>query len=140
MAVHIEFVVPGPPISNQQRTQSGKTNLVSWKGVIAGAAGSLWGTKPILTEELKTAIINFYDEYKPTADVDNMSKPILDQLQDVVYEDDRQICQAEFSHVSIGSRFVIVGRSKMVLDAIHAGSPFVFVRIEDVVDPFPLPW
>jgi hypothetical protein len=139
MAMHLEFVVLGPPISNQQSTAAGKANLATWQGVIAGAVGPLWGTKPILTGELKAVIINFFAGNKPSLDVDNMSKPILDGMQKVVYNNDRQIRQAEITHLKIGAAFSIAGVSKTLVDAIQAGSQFVYVRIEDPVDPFPLP-
>jgi Holliday junction resolvase RusA-like endonuclease len=139
MALHLEFVVPGPPISNQQHTAAGKTNLVTWHAVIAGAIAPLWGAKPILTGELKAVIINFFEGNKPSVDVDNMSKPILDEMQKVVYQNDRQIRQAEITHVRIGAAFSIMGVSKILVNAIQAGTQFVYVRIEDPVDPFPLP-
>ena len=139
MAMHIEFVVPGPPISNQQSTPAGKANLVTWHGVIAGAVGPLWGTNAILTGELKAVIINFFAGNKPSVDVDNMSKPILDEMQKLVYKNDRQIRQAEITHVKIGAAFSIMGVSKILVNAIQAGTQFVYVRIEDPVDPFPLP-
>ena len=139
MAMHLEFVVPGPPISNQQSKPAGKANLVAWPGVIAGAIGPLWGTKPILTGSLKAIIINFFEGDKPSVDVDNMAKPILDEMQKVVYKNDRQIWQAEITHVKIDSAFKIMGVSKILVNAIQAGSQFVYVRIEDPVDPFPLP-
>jgi hypothetical protein len=68
-----------------------------------------------------------------------MSKPILDVMQRIVYDDDRQIRQAEISHVRIHAPFVFVGASKIVVAAVQAGNQFVYVRIEDAVDPFPLP-
>jgi hypothetical protein len=34
---------------------------------------------------------------------------------------------------------VFVGVSKVLVAAVQAGNPFVYVRIEDAVDPFPLP-
>ena len=139
MAMHLEFVVLGPPISNQQSTAAGKANLAAWRGVIAAAVGPLWGTKPILTGELKAIIINFFSGTHPPVDVDNMSKPILDEMQGVVYNNDRQIRQAEITHLKIGAAFSIVGVSKTLVDAIQAGKQFVYVRVEDPVDPFPLP-
>ena len=139
MAMYLEFVVPGPPISNQQSTPAGKANLVSWQRVIAGAVVPLWGTKPILTGELKAVIINFFVGKKPSVDVDNMSKPILDEMQKIVYKDDRQIRQAEITHTNIGSAFQIAGVSNILVNSINAGKPFVYVRIEDIVNPFPLP-
>jgi len=139
MAMHLEFVVAGPPISNQQSKPAGKANLMTWKSVIAGAVAPQWGAKPILIGELKAVIINFFAGNKPSVDVDNMSKPILDEMQNVVYKNDRQIRQAEITHVKIGAAFSIMGVSKILVNAIQAGSQFVYVRIEDTVDPFPLP-
>ncbi len=60
-------------------------------------------------------------------------------MQGIVYDDDRQIRQAEISHVRIDAPFVIVGVSKILVTARQAGHQFVSVRIEDPVDPFPLP-
>jgi Holliday junction resolvase RusA-like endonuclease len=138
MAVHVEFVVLGPPISDQQSTATGKANLTAWRATIAGAAGPLWFS-PVLTGHLKAIIINFYSGNKPSVDVDNMSKPILDVMQKVVYGDDRQIVQAEFTHLRIAAPFCIVGVSKVLVTALQAGLQFVYVRIEDPTDPFPLP-
>ena len=112
---------------------------MTWRAVIAGAVAARWGTKPIIAGELKAVIINFFEGNKPSVDVDNMSKPILDEMQMVVYQNDRQIRQAEITHVKIGAAFSIVGVSKILLNAIQAGTQFVYVRIEDPVDPFPLP-
>ena len=94
---------------------------------------------PSLTGELKAIIINFYAGNRPSVDVDNMSKPIHDVMNKLVYEDDRQIRQAEITHVRIDAPMVIVGASKMLVDAVRAGRQFVYVRIEDAVEPFPLP-
>jgi Holliday junction resolvase RusA-like endonuclease len=95
--------------------------------------------KAILRENLKAILINFHEGDKPSVDVDNMSKPILDVMQGIVYHDDRQIRQLEISHVRIDAPFVFVGASKLLVAAVQAGNQFVYVRIEDPVDPFPLP-
>jgi hypothetical protein len=92
-----------------------------------------------LTGNLKAVIINFHTGDKPSLDLDNMSKPILDVMQKIVYDDDRQIRQAELAHVRIDAPFVFVGASKLIVAAVQAGNEFVYVRIEDAVDPFPLP-
>ncbi len=138
MAVHLEFVVLGPPISNQQSTPQGRANLTTWRATVAGEAQNLW-TSSMLMGALKAVIINFHGGNKPSVDVDNMSKPILDVMQNIVYGDDRQIRQAQITHLEIGTPFSIVGVSKVIVDAIQAGNQFVYVRIEDPVDPYPLP-
>ncbi len=68
-----------------------------------------------------------------------MSKPILDSLEGIVYVNDRQIRQAELTHVPIGAPFVFVGAPPAIVTAVQAGNAFVYVRIEDPVAPFPLP-
>lgn len=133
--MYLEFVVLGPPISNQVQGP----NRTAWRTTVEGEARNQWGARAALTGNLKAIIINFHEGDKPSVDVDNMSKPILDVLQTIVYDDDRQIRQAEIIHVRIDAPFVIVGASKRLVAAVQAGSQFVYVRIEDPVDPFPLP-
>jgi crossover junction endodeoxyribonuclease RusA len=132
--MHLEFVILGPPVSNQ----SPGPNLMTWRATVAGEAQNQWA-KPLLAVSLKAIIINFYAGNRPSVDVDNMSKPILDVMQQIVYDDDRQITQAEITHVKIGGPLVIVGVSKVLVSAIQSGKQFVYVRIEDAVEPFPLP-
>jgi Holliday junction resolvase RusA-like endonuclease len=138
MAMHLEFVVLGPPISNQQSTAQRRANLTTWRATVAGEAQNKWAN-PILTGRLKAIIINFCAGNEPSVDVDNMSKPILDVMQKMVYDNDRQIRQAEITHVQIGAPYAIVGVSKIIVNALQAGTQFVYVRIEDPADPFPLP-
>jgi Holliday junction resolvase RusA-like endonuclease len=134
MAVYLDFMVVGQPVSNQ----SPGPNLTSWRGLVAGAATQNW-RNPLLTGDLKAIILNFYAGNRPSVDVDNMSKPILDIMQNIVYVDDRQIVQAEIAHLKIGAAYPIVGVRPIIVNSIRSGNQFVSVRIEDPVDPFPLP-
>lgn len=132
--MYLEFVVGGVPISNQ----SASPNLQAWRTAVAKEAQSRW-KKPILLGKLKGIIINFHLDDKPSLDVDNLSKPIFDVMEGIVYENDRQIRQAEITHVRIDAPFVFTGASKIIVSAVQKGNQFVYVRIEDAVDPFPLP-
>jgi hypothetical protein len=132
--MYLEFVVLGPPISNQ----SPGANLQAWKTAVETEVKAHW-KKPVLTGKLKGIIINFHLEDDPSLDLDNMSKPIFDVMQKIVYDNDRQIRQAEITHVRIDAPFVFVGASKILVAAVQAGNEFVYVRIEDPLDPFPLP-
>jgi hypothetical protein len=134
MVAHLEFVVPGPPVSNQ----SPGPNLTTWRATVRGAAMLVWSNSP-LTKELKAVIINFYAGNRPSVDVDNMSKPILDELNNLVYDDDRQIVQVEITHTKIGAAYQVMGARPIIVTGLQAGNQFVYVRIEDPVDPFPLP-
>jgi hypothetical protein len=137
--MHLEYVVLGPPISNQATTPKAVANLNAWKAKVKAEVQTLWGTTPALKGRLKAIIINFHTGEKPPLDVDNMSKPILDAMQQVVYENDRQITQAEITHIRIDAPMSVAGASKILVDAVQKGQQFVYVRIDDAVDPFPLP-
>ena len=136
--MHLDFVVLGPPISNQQSTPAGRRNLVDWRATVAAAATLRW-PNPILLIDLKAVIINFYATNKPSVDVDNMSKPILDTMEKLVYKNDRQIRQVEITHAELGGLYQIAGVSSILVTALRANQEFVYVRIEDPVIPFPLP-
>ena len=133
--MHLEFVVAGPPVSNQAGNVA---NLNAWKAAVRSEAQKVWTNAP-LTGRLKAIIINFHTGDKPALDVDNMSKAIHDVMNHLVYDDDRQITQAEISHVRIDAAMVIAGASKILVDAVQKGRQFLYVRMEDAIDPFPLP-
>jgi len=87
---------------------------------------------------LKAIIIQLSHRESPPSTWTNMSKPILDIMQEVVYNNDRQITQAEITHVRIDAPMSIAGASKILVDAVRKGQQFVYIRIEDAIDPFPL--
>lgn len=138
MAMYLEFVLPGPPVSNQQSTLQGRANLAAWRATIAGAATLVWPNAP-LTIELKAVIVNFYAGNEPSLDTDNMSKPILDAMQGIAYINDRQIVQAEFTHARLSGAYQIGGVRLLIVNGLQTQAQFVYVRIEDPVNPFPLP-
>lgn len=132
--MHLEFVVVGVPISNQ----SPGNTLTNWKASVEAEARRNWTAVP-LERLLKAIIINMYSGDAPTLDLDNMSKPILDVMQRLVYEDDRQVRQVELAHIHIYAPHEIVGVSKLLVDNIRSGRDVVYVRIENTVEPYPLP-
>ena len=136
--MHLEYVVLGPPISNQQSRVAGKANLTAWKAKLRVEVCKAWAHRP-LTANLKTIIINFHADENPSLDLDNMSKPIHDVMENLIYKNDRQITQAELTHVRIDAPFNFVRAPQIIVSAIQAGIEFVYVRIEDPVEPFPLP-
>ena len=142
MATHLEFVVQGPPISNQQRHGRGRAILNAWKATVLSEVRAIWAN-PKLTSNLQATIINFYNGSEPSLDVDNMSKPIFDEMQKDVYDDDRQIRQAHITHLEIGEPVIITNASRLVVtalqNALQNGNQFVYIRVEDTVSPYPLP-
>lgn len=142
MAVHLEFLVPGPPISNQQRSPRGKAILNAWRATVSTAIQAAW-SNPKLVGNLQATILNFHVGSEPSVDVDNMSKPIFDEMQKDVYDDDRQIRQAHLAHLEIGEPVIVANASRLIVTALQAalvnGDQFVYIRVEDAASPYPLP-
>jgi hypothetical protein len=135
MAVYLEIVVIGVPTSNQAEN---KATLAAWKAKVKAEIQKVWTSNP-LTGNLKSVVINFHKGEYPSIDIDNLSKPIHDVMNKLVFTDDRQIRQLELAHLPITSLFSIVGVAKIIVDSLREGIPFVYLRIEDPVEPFPLP-
>jgi crossover junction endodeoxyribonuclease RusA len=132
---HVEFVIPGPPVSHQT---SDKSNLKKWQAAIKAGAAKVW-TSPPLKGKLKFLLINFHEGDKPPLDDDNMVKPIRDALNKFVYDDDRQIRHSETIQVNMDAPIRIRKASKILLDAFQKGDEFLYVRIEDAPDFIQLP-
>jgi crossover junction endodeoxyribonuclease RusA len=124
---HLEFVVLGPPVSYQT---SDRTKLKAWQAIIMAAASMAWNNAP-LKGKLKLLLINFHEGDKPPLDDDNMVKPIRDALNNLVYDDDRQIRYSETIQVSIDDPIRIRRASRILLDAFCGDDEFIYVRIED---------
>src|SRR5580698_10000662 len=106
--MHLEFVLPGPPVSIQTRDRQ---NLKAWQSTVRLEAARTWTTPP-LAGKLKLLIINFHEGEKPPLDDDNMVKPIRDALNRLVYNDDSQIRYSETIQVSIDDAIKIRGASE----------------------------
>jgi hypothetical protein len=132
--MHTEFVVQGRPISNQ----SPGPNLTAWRIRVVAAAAAAWG-RPILATPVRVTLINFHARRTPSVDVDNMSKPIHDAMSGIVYADDRLVRQAEIVHLHIATPMMFAGVSRILVGAVQAGLDFVYVRVGDPIDPYPLP-
>lgn len=133
--VHLEFVLPGPPVSYQT---SDKANLKAWQAAVKTEAAKTWTAAP-LTGKLKFLLINFHEGDKPPMDDDNMVKPIRDALNKFVYIDDRQIRHSETHQIPIDDPIKARGVSSILLAALGRGDEFLYVRIEDAPTVLQLP-
>ncbi len=125
--MHLEFVIPGPPVSYQTRE---KANLKAWQARVAAEAIKVWHGPP-LTGRLKFTLINFHEGPDPPMDDDNMVKPIRDALNKIVYADDRQIRYSETVQIPIDDPVKVRGASLVVLAAYNNRAEFLYVRVED---------
>lgn len=91
----IDFFVEGRPYAKQsfRYTRAGlhyqTENVKSWQGIISMKAKEVWHKDPLIKNGLAIRL-DFYLRGN-TADIDNLTKAVLDGLQGVVYKNDRQI-------------------------------------------------
>lgn len=120
-----EFCVQGPAISAQAKN---KGRLREWTERVAAAARAAWPMgKPPMIGDLEVSISEF-SEFA-TVDRDNMAKPILDAMQEIVYANDRQVKDAHVEWCDIEGSYRIRYMSPVVAAALSAGKEFVWVRI-----------
>lgn len=85
MAVPFDFVIPGPPVSQQGRARA----KARWRQDVESTARSQWTGGPPDGGPVSVKITYFFVSDAP--DVDNIPKPILDALNGLVFVDDRQV-------------------------------------------------
>lgn len=64
-----------------------------------------------------------------TRDRDNMAKPILDAMQGVAYENDRQVKNVHVEWCDIEGSYVVRRMSPIVAAALSVGEEFLWVRV-----------
>jgi Holliday junction resolvase RusA-like endonuclease len=88
-----EFVVEGPPVSLNAKEGSPRSRkrYRDWMSKVNAAAAVVWPTGQAATKSaaVEVRITNYFTLAPP--DIDNIIKPILDALNALVYEDDKQV-------------------------------------------------
>ena len=86
MPMPFEFVIAGPPVSQQARRRDLRER---WMREVRTAARDRWDADPPAEGSVAVTITYFFDDVE--LDVDNIPKPILDALEGLVYYDDSQV-------------------------------------------------
>ena len=82
-----EFIVDGPPVSQQTRRRE---RLRAWKSIVRQEAEKYWSLEQkVATGPIMLQVTYFYDAI--AIDVDNIVKPIQDAIIGLAYIDDDQV-------------------------------------------------
>ena len=128
--ISFEFIIQGPPVSQQTRN---RTLLRNWKNRVRLEAQRKWPSgNPPTQEEIEIRITYFHEDVSP--DVDNISKPIQDALEGLIFEDDSQIVNLTCRKRSIDGSFRIRGMSRELANGFINGRDFIHVRISAPTD------
>jgi len=122
-----EFARLGVPCTVQTRN---KSRLDNYKRDVRRAAVALWPGNAVPLAVPVRVIISYYYT-SDVLDVDNIIKPILDQLKGLVYRDDLQVIkvvsQKSLAHAVGASNFVA---SQVLTSALRSKDGFPHILVE----------
>ena len=122
-AALVEFLIDGPPVSQQAR----RRGLVrAYIGEVRALAAAAYGKRPPFTDLTRVEITILFAS--SAGDVDNFAKPILDALKGVVLADDGQVMDLLLRKRPL-STTPFTDPSDAVLDRLAAGREFVHVIV-----------
>ena len=79
-------------------------------------------------------ITYFYDDDSVPIDVDNIPKPVLDALKELVYLDDNQVTDILCRKRNLNSDLRIENPTEVLAEALDSGNKFLYVVIEEAPD------
>lgn len=120
-----EFVVAGPPVSQQTRRRE---RIHEWKAFVRAAAQRTWVSgRPPLDESLLVEIYYFYEA--SAADVDNIAKPMHDALKGLVFADDGQITDSVVRRRDLRGTYTVRALTPVLAGALDGGREFLYVAV-----------
>ena len=120
------IVVKGRPAS----INASNATKTAWKVKVREAAKLIY-LAPLEDDDLKIEITYFCDG-QTDIDTDNMSKPICDSLNGIVYEDDKQLLDRDARRRDLNKYFYVKGIEPSVAVALAEGEEFVSIKISVV--------
>jgi len=121
-----EFVIDGPPISQQARQREG---LHAWKDLVREEAKRLWPRGSIPSNATLRMTITYYYEDSPV-DVRGIVKPITDALIGLIFNDNSQIDEISQSRQDLHGSFRIPDFSPVLAEGFGRGGEFLHVKID----------
>lgn len=80
-------------------------------------------------EAVTVTIVFIHDNLQ--IDVDNVSKPILDALKGLIFEDDAQVTDLICRKRNLNDALTVRGDSRILIEALGYERPFVYLRIDE---------
>jgi len=125
-----EFVIDGPPVSQQARRRE---RVREWIDAVRRAAGQYWSPGELPeTGSIMLTIIYFYDAV--SLDVDNIPKPISDALKGLVYVDDDQVTDVLCRKRDLSGNLRIENPSSVLAEGFSRGKEFLYVIVDKAPD------
>ncbi|MEH2085237.1 RusA family crossover junction endodeoxyribonuclease [Nostoc sp.] len=125
-----EFIVDGPPVSQQARNRGKGNRLQAWKNTVRQEAEKYWSAEQkTATGLVMLQITYFYDSDK--MDVDNIVKPIQDAIKGLAYVDDNQVSDLLVRKRNLSSNFRIENMTSTLAEGFARGNEFLYIVVID---------
>ena len=122
-----EFIVDGPPVSQQTRRRE---RLKEWKTTVRQEAEKYWSSKQkTAMGDVMLQITYFYDSV--TMDVDNIVKPIQDAIIGLAYVDDDQVTDILVRKRNLSGNFKVENMTSTLAEGFARGSEFLYIVVTD---------
>jgi crossover junction endodeoxyribonuclease RusA len=121
-----EFILDGPPISQQARQREG---LHAWKDLVRAEAERLWPRGVLPSKASLRLTITYYYEGSPV-DTNGIVKPITDALIGLVLNDNSQIEELAQSKQDLFGSFRIPDFSPILAEGFGRGREFLHIKID----------
>ncbi|WP_228041813.1 RusA family crossover junction endodeoxyribonuclease [Planktothrix mougeotii] len=128
--IKFEFIVDGPPVSQQTRRRE---RLREWKATVRQEAEKYWSSdQQTATGFVMLQITYFYDSV--LVDVDNIVKPILDSIIGLAYVDDGQVTDIIVRKRNLSGNFKIENMTSTLAEGFARGNQFLHIVVLDAPD------
>ena len=121
----VAFAVRGPAISARSHNSE---LLAGWKENVGNAAKGEMGSRPVETDSVSVTITYFLSGGR--IDLDNMAKPILDALEEVVLQNDDLVIDLQCHKRRLASVEAVDDPPVSVLQYLLTRQAFVYVAID----------
>jgi Holliday junction resolvase RusA-like endonuclease len=125
-----EFIVDGPPVSQQARKRGKGNRLQDWKKTVRQEAEKYWSSEQkTATGLVMLQITYFYDSVQ--IDVDNIVKPIQDAIIGLAYLDDDQVSDLLVRKRNLSGNFKVEDMTSTLAEGFARGNEFLYIVVID---------
>ncbi|MEH2415146.1 RusA family crossover junction endodeoxyribonuclease [Nostoc sp.] len=125
-----EFIVDGPPVSQQARKRGKGNRLQDWKKTVRQEAEKYWSSEQkTATGLVMLQITYFYDSDQ--IDIDNIVKPIQDAIKGLAYVDDNQVSDLLVRKRNLSGNFRIENMTSTLAEGFARGNDFLHIVVID---------
>jgi crossover junction endodeoxyribonuclease RusA len=120
-----EFIVDGPPVSQQTRKTE---KLKKWRETVRQEAEKYWASDQSMSYDyVMLQVIYFYES--ASLDVDNIVKPIQDAMIGLAYADDTQVTDVLVRKRNLSGSFKVADMSPVLAEGFARGNEFLYIVV-----------